>query len=218
MAWPIYNAREVKSKGEGKLELIPIRIWVFWVYSFAIQPFKIVLMIPRSCYQIKSCFYRTQYIISFFVPLASLQQCHYCGEAYWTQLSWQKSSYLGLPVITKLCIESKLKERSQPPPTPSLQYVNMSQKIVCYYTRRVWDTIESTNIKIFYPCDQSFFSQLLSPQSVLLLIQRTLKNIDNSFTEHLSKKSYFMNQITLQLEATYKNFSQRFLIIPHLMS
>lgn len=78
--------------------------------------------------------------------------------------------------------------------------------------------MKSTNIKIFYPCDQSFFSQLLSPQLVLLSIQRTLKNIDNSFTEHLSKKSYFMNQITLQLEATYKNFSQRFLIIPHLMS
>ena len=56
LAWPIYNAWEVKSKGEGKLELIPIRIWVFWVYSFAIQPFKIVLMIPRSCYQINPVF------------------------------------------------------------------------------------------------------------------------------------------------------------------
>ena len=133
LAWPIYNAWEVKSKGEGKLELIPIRIWVFWVYSFAIQPFKIVLMIPSSCYQIKSPFYRTQYIFSFFVPLTSLQQRHYCGEAYWTQLPWQKSSYLGLPVITKLCIESKLKERSQPPPTPPFNFgyhfnINMSQK------------------------------------------------------------------------------------------
>ena len=111
-------------------------------------------MIPRSCYQIKSHFYRTQYIISLFFPLASLQQWHYCGEAYWTQLSWQKSSYLGLPVITKLCIESKLKERSQLPATPPFNFgyhfnINMSQKIVCYYTRRVWDTVESTNIKTF---------------------------------------------------------------------
>ena len=190
-----------------------MRIWVFWVYSFAIQPFKIVLMIPSSCYQIKSPFYKTQYIFSFFVPLTSLQQWHYFGEAYWTQLPWQKSSYLGLPVITKLCKDSKLKKGfSPPPPTPPFNFgylfiTNMSQKIVCYYKRRVWNTAESTNIKIFHPCDQRCCSQLLSPRLVLLLIQRTLKNFDNSFREHLSKMSYFMNQITLQLEATHKNLN-----------
>ena len=88
------------------------------------------------------------------------------------KLPWITSNYQ-----TMHWIKAKRKVSAPPPPTPPFNFgyhfnINMSQKIVCYYRRRVWDTVESTNIKIFYPCDQRCCSQLLSPRFVLLLIQR----------------------------------------------
>ena len=71
------------------------------------------------------------------------------------KLPWITSNY-------KTMQRLKAKKRSQSPPPPLIPHfnfgylfiTNMSQKIVCYYKRRVWNTVESTDIKIFHPCDQ----------------------------------------------------------------
>ena len=45
----------------------------------------------------------------------------------------------------------------------------MSQKIVCYYARRVWDTVESTNIKIFLPLwSKMLLTIIISKVSIII--------------------------------------------------
>ena len=132
------------------------------MHSFAIQPFKIVLMIPSSCYQIKSPFYKTQYIFSFFCPSHLLTRTTLFWRGLLNSVTLTK---IKLPWITsnyKTMQRLKAKKRSQSPPPPSYPILILDisslqtclKKIACYYKRRVWNTVESTNIKIFHPCDQ----------------------------------------------------------------
>ena len=104
------------------------------MHSFAIQPFKIVLMIPSSCYQIKSPFYKTQYIFSFFCPSHLLTRTTLFWRGLLNSVTLTK---IKLPWITsnyKTMQRLKAKKRSQSPPLiPHFNFgylfiTNMSQK------------------------------------------------------------------------------------------
>ena len=134
------------------------------MHSFAIQPFKIVLMIPSSCYQIKSPFFLNSIHLFLFFPSHLLTRTTLFWRGLLNSVTLTK---IKLPWITsnyKTMQRLKAKKRSQSPPLPSPSYpiliLDISslqtrlKKIVCYYKRRVWNTVKSTNIKIFHPCDQ----------------------------------------------------------------
>ena len=71
-------------------------------------------------------------------------------------------------------LKAKKRFQSPPPPTPPFNFgylfiTNMSQKIVCYYKRRVWNTAESTNIKIFHPCgSKMLLTIIISKVSIII--------------------------------------------------
>ena len=122
------------------------------------------------------------------------------------KLPWITSNY-------KTMQRLKAKKRFQSPPPHPLLILDISLLQTCLkklfvITKGGCGIQQNPQISKFSTLvDQRCCSQLLSPRLVLLLIQRTLKNFDNSFTEHLSQMSYFTNQITLQLEATHKNLN-----------